>query len=304
MTALAPSAPTPPADSPRSPRPLPVSRLRARAAGRILGYGVLILGALFYLGPFLIQLATSFKTDADAVAHPLSLIPQPVDTTGYERIATDPNVDVLRWFGNSAFVTLCVTAGRLVIDSMAGYALARLRWRGRGAVFTCVLAVMAVPAVVLMIPKFLLLRELTMYDAYSGMILPLLADAMGIFLMKQAFEQVPHEVEEAARIDGASVLRTWAHVVLPMVRPALITLAILSFQGSWNEFNHFLVATSSPQYETLTLGLARLVSGALGEGQQLPLKLAIAMVATIPVVVVFLITQRHLIKGQMAGMGK
>lgn len=290
---------SPTARTSRKPRPH-----GARAAGRALGYGVLLTGALFYLGPFLVQLATSFKTDADAVANPLTLLPDPVDTSSYARLAGDPNVDVVRWFGNSLLVTLCVTAGRLLLDSLAGYALARLRWRGRGPVFTGILAVMAVPPVVLLIPKFLLLREMTMYDAYSGMILPLLADAMGIFLMKQAFEQIPAEVEEAARIDGANVLRTWASVVLPMVRPALITLAIISFQGSWNEFAHFLVSTSSPQYETLTLGLARLVSGALGEGQQLPLKLTIAMLATVPVALVFLVTQRHLIRGQMGGFGK
>ncbi|MFD0489440.1 carbohydrate ABC transporter permease [Saccharopolyspora spinosporotrichia] len=206
--------------------------------------------------------------------------------------------------GQLLLVTACVTIGRLLVDSMAGYALSRLRWRGRKAVFSGVLVVMAVPSVVLLIPKFLLLRQLSMYDSYSGMILPLLADAMGIFLMKQAFEQVPAEVEESAKVDGAGVVRRWWSVVLPMVRPALITLAILAFQSSWNEFAHFLVATSGARYETLTVGLARLVSGALGEGRQLPLKLTIAMVATVPVAVVFLFSQRYLVRGQTSGAVK
>lgn len=275
-----------------------------RHLGAALGYAILAVGAVLYLGPFLIQLATSFKTEADAVAHPLSLLPVPWSTDSYQRLATDPEVDVLRWFGNSLLVTVCVTAGRLVVDSMAGYALARLRWRGRRAVFSGVLAVMAVPSVVLLVPKFLLLRQLSMYDSYSGMILPLLADAMGIFLMKQAFEQVPTEVEESAKIDGAGIVRTWWSVVLPMVRPAALTLLILAFQASWNEFTHFLVSTSSAEYETLTLGLARLVSGALGEGQQLPLKLTIALVATVPVAIVFLLTQKYLVRGQMSGSVK
>ncbi|CAM03863.1 carbohydrate ABC transporter membrane protein 2 (CUT1 family) [Saccharopolyspora erythraea NRRL 2338] len=272
--------------------------------GTAFGYAVLVVGAVLYLGPFAIQLATSFKTDADAVAHPLSLIPSPVTTGSYQRVATDPTVDVPRWLGNSLLVTACVTIGRLLVDSMAGYALSRLRWRGRKAVFSGVLVVMAVPSVVLLIPKFLLLRQLSMYDSYSGMILPLLADAMGIFLMKQAFEQVPAEVEESAKVDGAGVVRRWWSVVLPMVRPALITLAILAFQSSWNEFAHFLVATSGARYETLTVGLARLVSGALGEGRQLPLKLTIAMVATVPVAVVFLFSQRYLVRGQTSGAVK
>nr|WP_246331030.1 carbohydrate ABC transporter permease [Saccharopolyspora hordei] len=262
------------------------------------------MGAVLYLGPFLIQVATSFKSDADAVAHPLSLVPEQVDTSSYERVATDPAVNVPLWLGNSLLVTLCVTTGRLLVDAMAGYALARLRWRGRGVVFTGLLMVMAVPPVVLLIPKFLVLRELSLFDSYAGMILPLLADAMGIFLMKQAFEQVPREVEESATMDGAGIVRRWWSVVLPMVRPATTTLSILAFQASWNEFTHFLVSTSSPGYETLTVGLARLVGGALGEGQQLPLKLTIALVATIPVAVVFLVSQRHLVRAQLSGAVK
>ncbi|RRO18669.1 carbohydrate ABC transporter permease [Saccharopolyspora rhizosphaerae] len=281
-----------------------MSTKRVRVLGVALGYLVLVVGAVLYLGPFLIQVATSFKSDADAVAHPLSLIPEQVDTSSYERVATDPAVDVPLWLGNSLLVTVSVTVGRLLIDAMAGYALARLRWRGRGTVFSGVLMVMAVPPVVLLIPKFLVLRELSLFDSYAGMILPLLADAMGIFLMKQAFEQVPHEVEESAKMDGAGVVRRWWSVVLPMVRPAVVTLGILAFQASWNEFTHYLVSTSSPGYETLTVGLARLVGGALGEGQQLPLKLTIALVATVPVAVVFLISQRHLVRAQLGGAVK
>ncbi|MFB9909160.1 carbohydrate ABC transporter permease [Allokutzneria oryzae] len=271
---------------------------------RALGHAVLLLGAVCYLGPFLIQLATTFKTDADAVANPLSLVPDPVTTESYQRVAADPAVDVPRWLTNSVLVTVCVTFGRLLVDALAGYALARLRWPGRGLVFSGVLALAAVPAVVLLIPKFLLLRQFSLYNSYLGMILPLVTDAIGIFLLKQAFEQVPREVEEAARIDGAGVVRTWWNVVLPMVRPALATLAVLAFQSSWNEFAHFLVSTSDSRYETLTLGLARLVSGALGEGQQLPLKLTIALVSTLPVALVFLLTQRHFIRNQLGGAVK
>lgn len=280
------------------------SRYSRGAVARLVGYGVLLIGALLYLGPFVIQLATTVKTDADAVANPLSLVPDPLSTATYERVATDPEVNFPRWLGNSVLVTVCVTVGRLLVDALAGYSLARLQWRGRRAVFAGVLAVLAVPGVVLLIPKFLVLRQLGLYDSYPGMILPLIADAMGIFLMKQAFEQVPREVEEAARMDGAGVLRTWWSVVLPMVRPALAALAILSFQASWNEFTHFLVSTSDPRYETLTLGLARLVSGSLGQGQQLPLSLTIALLSTVPVAVVFLVFQRYFVRSQLSSAVK
>ncbi|AHH99432.1 carbohydrate ABC transporter permease [Kutzneria albida] len=271
---------------------------------RILGYSVLALGAVLYLAPFVIQLVTSFKTDPDAVAHPLSLLPDPLSTDTYRRLATDPAVDFPRWFGNSLLVTVCVTLGRLLVDALAGYGLARLRWRGRDAVFGGILAVMSVPGVVLLIPKFLVLRQLSLYNSYLGMVLPLLVDGMGIFLMRQAFLQVPREVEESATVDGAGVLRTWWSVVLPMVRPALATLAVLSFQGSWNEFTGLLVATSDPRYETLTLGLARLVSGALGQGEQLPLKLTIAMLSTVPVLVVFLAARKYFVNSQLSSAVK
>jgi multiple sugar transport system permease protein len=209
-----------------------------------------------------------------------------------------------RWLGNSTLVTVLVTGGRVLFDSMAGYALARLRFRGRGVLFAFVIGVMAVPNVVLLIPKALVLNELGIFNTYSAMILPLMVDAAGVFIMKQFFESIPREVEEAARIDGAGVLRTFWSVVLPMARPALITLTVLSFQSSWNEFAHFLVATQSPQYDTLTTGLARFVSGSLGAGTQYPLKLTAALLSTIPVAVLFFCFQRYFVRGANAGSVK
>ena len=190
---------------------------------------------------------------------------------------------ILGWLGNSVLITVVVTAGRVFLDSLAGYALSRLRFRGRGFLFAAVLAVMSVPGVALLIPKFLMVTYLGIYDTYAAMILPLLVDAAGVFIMKQFFDSVPVSVEEAARIDGAGLFRTFWSVVLPMARPALITLTILSFQGSWNEFTHFLVTTQSPEHKTLVTGLASLASGELGAGSQFPLKMGAALLTTIPV---------------------
>ncbi len=124
---------------------------------------------------------------------------------------------------------------------------------------------MAVPGVALLIPKFLMVNYLGIYDTYTAMILPLVVDAAGVFIMKQFFDSVPLSIEEAARMDGASIFRTFWSVVLPMAKPALITLTILSFQGSWNEFSHFLVVTKgTPEHQTLVTGLASMTSGQLG----------------------------------------
>ncbi|HKT00657.1 MAG TPA: carbohydrate ABC transporter permease [Rugosimonospora sp.] len=269
---------------------------------RIGGYAVLVLFGLIFLYPFVIQLANTFKTEPDAAANPLSPVPHPFTTASFVRIFN--GTDFPLWLGNSVLMTVLVTLGRIFFDSLAGYALARLRFGGRRAIFAAILAVMAVPNVVLLIPKFLVLNQLGIYNSYAALILPLVVDAAGIFIMKQFFESVPPDVEEAARIDGAGVFRTFWSVVLPMSRPALITLTILSFQGSWNEFPHTLVAVQSPSLFTLPRGLADLVSGSLGKGTQYPLKLGAALLTIIPVAVIFLIFQRYFVRGANEGSSK
>ncbi|MFT4122481.1 MAG: carbohydrate ABC transporter permease [Microbacteriaceae bacterium] len=265
---------------------------RRIAAASVL-YAVLLVLALVYIYPFLIQVATSFKTNADATANPLSLLPATATTEAYTKLFG--NSDFPTWIKNSVIVTVFVTAGRVFFDSLAGYALARLRFRGRRVVFAGLVAVMSVPAVVLLIPKFLVINTLGIYDSYTGMVLPLLVDAAGVFIMKNFFESIPVSVEEQARIDGAGTFRVFASIVLPMARPALVTIIILSFQGSWNELAHFIVSTQSPEFTTLTKGVAQLANGQLSQGRQYPLKLAAAIVMTIPVAVLFFVFQRRIV---------
>jgi len=269
---------------------------------RIGGYVVLGFFAVVFIYPFVIQVTNSFKSEADATANPLSPVPHPFDSSSFVHIFDGTNFPL--WLLNSVLVTVLATGGRIFFDSLAGYALARLRFGGRRAVFAAILAVMSVPNVVLLIPKFLVLNQLGIYDSYVGLILPLIVDATGVFIMKQFFESIPVSVEEAARIDGASVFRTYWSIVLPIGRPALITLTILSFQGSWNEFPHTLVSVQNPDLFTLPRGLADLVSGSLGAGNQYPLKLGAAMLTIIPVAVIFLIFQRYFVRGAAEGGSK
>ena len=272
------------------------SRLRRPGRGFLAGtsllYALLVVIAIIYIFPFLVQVATSFKTDAEAASDPLSLFPQNWTTAAYERLFLNSDFPV--WFKNSAIVTVFVTAGRVFFNSLAGYALARLNFRGRNIMFAGLIAVMSVPNVVLLIPKFLVINQLGIYDSYVGMIVPLLTDAAGIFIMKNFFESIPPSVEEQARIDGAGTFRVFWSVVLPMARPALVTIIILSFQGSWNELSHFIVSTQSPELTTLTRGVANLASGALSQGTQYPLKLAAAAIMTIPVAVLFFVFQKRI----------
>ncbi|MFC0680988.1 carbohydrate ABC transporter permease [Lysobacter korlensis] len=267
-------------------------RTGGRLVGRSFAYALLIVLALVYITPFLINLATSFKTDAEAAVDPLGLVPATWSTAAYQRLFLFS--DFPTWFTNSAVVTVFVTAGRVFFNSLAGYALARLDFRGRGFVFAALIAVMAVPGVVLLIPKFLVVNQIGIYDSYAGLIIPLLTDAAGVFIMKNFFESIPRSVEEQGRIDGAGTFRVFWSIVLPMARPALITIIILSFQGSWNELGHFIVAAQDPALTTLTKGVAQLASGQLSQGTQYPLKLAAAAIMTIPVAVLFFVFQRKI----------
>jgi multiple sugar transport system permease protein len=271
----------------------------------IVLYALVLAFAVLFIYPFLIQIATSFKSDPDAVSSPLSLIPNPFDLHAWKQIfgqTGDTSAPITTWLKNSVLVTVVVTCARVFLDSLAGYALSRLQFRGRKMVFAAVLAVMSVPGVALLIPKFLMVNYLGIYDTYAAMVLPLIVDAAGVFIMKQFFDSVPISIEEAARMDGAGVFRTFWSVILPMARPALITLTILSFQGSWNEFSHFLVVTrGTPDHMTLVTGLASLTSGQLGAGTQFPLKLGTALLTTIPVAILFFALQRYFVRGANEG---
>lgn len=255
-------------------------------------FALLVVLAIGYIYPFLLQVGTSFKSDQEATSNPMSLLPQVWTTAAYERLFQ--HSDYPLWYRNSFIVTIAVTAGRVFFDSLAGYALARLKFPGRQAVFALLIGVMAVPGVVLLIPKFLVINTLGIYDSFAGMIFPLLVDAAGVFIMKNFFESIPGAVEEAARIDGAGTFRIFWSIVLPMARPALVTILIMSFQGSWNEYAHFIISTQSPELTTLTRGVGTLVSGGLGQGNQFPLKLAAAALMTIPVALLFFVFQRKI----------
>ncbi len=268
--------------------------MRSRRAGGVpwLPFAVLSVLAIIYVAPFIVQVVNSFRADEDVIRDPLSLGIGTWTAAAYERLFS--RSDFPLWSMNSLIVSLLVTTGRVFFVSLAGYALARIPFRGRDVVFAMLIAVMAVPGVVLLIPRFLVINQLGMYDSYTGMILPLLVDAAGVFIMKNYFESIPVAIEEQARIDGAGPFRTFWSVVLPMATPAVMVIVILSFQGSWNELSHFIVSTQSTELTTLTKGVAQLASGQLSAGSQFPIKLAAALLMTIPVAIVFLIFQRRI----------
>jgi multiple sugar transport system permease protein len=264
---------------------------------RALRYTLLTFFALIFIYPFILSLATSFKSRPEVASSPVAPWPQDVDLRAWADVLV--HSDFPLWTFNSILVTVLATLGRVFVDSLAGYSLARLNWRGRGIVFAGVISVLAVPPIVLTVPRFLVLKEMSLLNSYTGLVLPLAVDAMGIFLMRQFFVDLPRELEESARIDGASIYQAYWHIILPLARPALLTLTILSFQGVWNEFlMPLIVVRASPEHWTLPLGLSTLGrGGAGGQTFDYPVMMAGSILTIIPVAIIFIIFQRFFVRG-------
>jgi multiple sugar transport system permease protein len=270
---------------------------------RYPGYAVLIFFALVFIFPFILALVSSFKTLPDIQANPVQLWADPEyggwTLDGIRGLNTQ-NVRIPRWAINSTVVTVIATLGRVFLASLAGYALAKMAYPGKQIFFALIIVLLAVPGVVLLIPKFLILKQLGLLNTYAGLILPLVFDAFAIFLMKQFFEQLPDELIEAAAIDGASAWQTFTRVMLPLAAPGLIALTILSVQGIWNEFLHPLIAVpAAPELATLPLGLANL-RASFGEAQPWNTILAGTLITTIPIAIVFFVFQRYFVQGVAA----
>ncbi|MGH2535232.1 MAG: carbohydrate ABC transporter permease [Thermomicrobiales bacterium] len=262
---------------------------------QVVAYIVLVAVALAMFVPFIFSLTTSLKSVPESNL-PLSLRglfwPETITTAAYQTVF---DADIGRWFFNSAFVATIWVLGRAFTASAAGYAFARMDFPGKNLVFLLVLSTIMIPGMVTIVPKFIILRELRLIDSYGALTLPFLADAFAIFLMKQFFESIPGELEEAARVDGASRYRMFWQIIMPLSMPALTALAIFSFQGSWNAFLEPLIFINNPDLFTLPLGLAFFKQTYLTEW---PTLMAIAVITTVPIAIFYVIFQRWFVEGQ------
>ncbi len=256
-------------------------------------YLLLLGGLLLIVGPFIWMVLGSLKTQAEFLQTPPTWIPEQVTFDNYQRLFT--RLDFPRFFSNSAIVAAAVTAGNLVFCSMVGYALAKMRFAGRDKVFVLVLGTLMVPGSVTVIPLYVLISMMGLTNSFGGLILPFLATAFGVFLMRQFMLGIPDELLEAARIDGASELRTFWQIVMPLATPALATLAILTFLGSWNSFFWPLIVATSEQMYTLPVALATFATGQYQADHGL--LMAGSLVIVLPVLIVFILLQRLFTEG-------
>ncbi|WP_406278705.1 carbohydrate ABC transporter permease [Streptomyces sp. NBC_00191] len=290
------SAPT----APSAPTARP-GRRDSRARKPLL-YVISSAGLLIMASPFLWMALSAFKTKKELTASSPVWIPSDWTLASFRDLLDQ--LDMPRYFLNSVIVAILVTVCNLLFCSMLGYALAKLNFSGRSKIFGVVLASLMVPGNLMILPLYVLMTKMNLIDTYAGLVLPFAAGAFGVFLMRQFMQSIPDELLEAARMDGAGEWYIFWRIVLPLVKPALATLTIFTFLGSWNNFIWPLIATNDPDKYTLPVALAtfandpnRTVGGGNG------MLMAGSLLVVLPVLVVFIVLQRHFTQGiATAGM--
>jgi multiple sugar transport system permease protein len=259
----------------------------------------LAAAAALTVTPLLWMVAASFMPAGEATALPPRLLPSTATLDHYRTLMG--TLDLGRAFANSVLVATIVTAVSLLLNSLAGYGFARFRFAGRDRLFALLMAALVVPGQIAMLPLFLLLRELGLVDTYLGVVIPGLASIFGIFLIRQHALAIPQSLLDAARIDGAGELRIYWSIALPAIRPALVTLGVFTFLGTWNDFLWPLIVLADGRRYTLPVALASL----LGEhAQDTELMMAGAVLTVVPVIVLFLALQRFYVAGIVSGAVK
>ncbi len=259
---------------------------------KILFWLLLIVMTAFYMGPFLFSLSISFNAEQDVFQWPIKLIPDEWTLDNYVHVWQD--LPFARWLTNSVVITVVQTLTNVFFASLAGFAFARLTFPGRNVIFSIFMASLMIPGIILLVPKFIVLNELHLINTYSGIMLPGLVTVVNIFLMKQFFETIPKDLEEAALIDGCSYFRIFWQIFLPISKPALAAVAIYTFQGSWNEFMWTVIVTTTSDMFTLPVGMNFLKN----EFQvNWPLLMAGTILISLPTLAIFLIFQRYFVEG-------
>lgn len=263
-----------------------------------LGYVVLILIALSMLVPFFALINLSFSQNNQIFSYPPSIFPKSWSFKNY--IDVFHSIPVARYFFNSLLVATITTIGQVIISAFAGYAFARLRFKGSDFLFFIILITMMIPPQVNIIPLFFLMRQMHLIDTYQALIIPGFFGGFGIFMFRQFFLGLPKDLEESAKIDGCNIFETFCKIALPLALPTIATLSIFTFISSWNSFMWPLIVTNSDSMRTLPVGLA-IFKGSFREITLWGDLFACAVICTIPTVIVFLVGKKYFINDLLQG---
>ncbi len=261
-------------------------------ASHLVAYLLLLLGAFTMVIPFLWMLSTSLKEKSQLLVYPPQWIPNTIQWGNYSKAIT--SFPFFQYLWNNTKITVLIVFGTLLTSSLAGYAFARMRFRGRDTLFMIVLAVMMVPGQVTMVPVFLLVRDLGLIDSHGSLIIPSLVSSFGIFLMRQYFLTLPRDLEDAAYVDGCNPVRTFIQIFLPLAQPAMAALAVLTFMSVWNSFMWPLILISTKSKQMLTVGLLQFQNQYASDYH---LMMAATLLSLLPIMMVYLFTQRYFIEG-------
>jgi multiple sugar transport system permease protein len=263
-----------------------------RRRGTIIASCALVAVACVTLLPFYWMLSSSLRTMATMFSIPIQWIPWPPNWSSY--VLAWQAQDFTRYFFNSGFVAIAITLSNLLLCSLAGYSLTKFRYRGRGLTFLLILSTMMLPLEVTMVPLFLIIKSLDWANSYQGLIVPFLVDGFGVFLMRQYMLSIPKDLIDSARIDGASELRIFWTIVLPLCKPALVALAVFTFREAWDMYIWPLIIITKDSLRTLPLGISLFMSSYGTSWDQL---MAIAVLGTLPMILLFFFLQRAFIQG-------
>ncbi|MBU0511558.1 MAG: carbohydrate ABC transporter permease [Chloroflexi bacterium] len=269
------------------------SKMFQSAVGKGLWYIVLTITALVVVLPFIWMATTSLKGPEEVFAYPPQWIPQAWRFQNY--VDAFQAAPFARYFYNSAVVALCVTIGQLISCSLAAFAFARMEFKGKGVLFSLFLSTTMISTQVTLVPSYLIIQKLHWIDTYQGLIVPFIANAFGIFMLRQAFMTIPDELEEAAKLDGCGRLRFLWQICLPLIRPTLAAQALFAFMGNWNAYLWPLIITNRQEMRTLQIGLRYFVSQE--GGTQWGVYMAAAMIVILPVVLIYFTVQKSFVEG-------
>ncbi len=264
--------------------------------GKILGgivkYGVLLLFTVIALVPFVWMISSSLKNSAEVFSVPMHWIPK---TFRFENFTVIwQKVSLLTYFQNTTIVAIVVTFMQIITSSFAAYAFAKMRFKGRDFLFMCYIGTIAVPWQVYMVPQFIMMRSIGLYDTIWALVVLQSFSAFGVFLMRQFFMGIPGELSEAARIDGLNEYGIWARIILPLSKPAIATLAIFTFVNTWNDYMGPMIYLTTDANKTIQVGLRRFIQAYSADYH---LIMAASLCSLVPVAVVFLFLQRYFIEG-------
>lgn len=270
---------------------------RKKSLREVLLSVLLWLVTLTTVFPFLWMVGASMKKESEVFETPFKLFPDYLDFSNYVTVWAG-RYDYPRMFLNSVFIVVIGVSGALLLCCIAGYGFARLKFPGRDKIFILYLATMMIPPQLLMVPKYLMFREMHIYDTLWCLILPSLFSIYGVFMMRQFMIQIPESLSEAARIDGAGEWRICFQIIVPLCRPAILTLLILFFSWQWNDYDNALLFIQSKEFYTLPLGLSYFMDEF---GLKYSLVMAVSVITIIPIFIVFMVAQKYFIGGLSAG---